>query len=123
MRETKLKKASQALTEIAIKGLQDKKGEDIICVDLREIEHAVCDFFIICTGTSNTHVSALADSVEEEVRKTINEKPWHAEGYENSEWILLDYVDLVVHIFQRDVRTFYNLEGLWADAKITNIEE
>jgi len=114
---------SEILVDIAIKGLQDKKGKNIICVDLRELDNSVCDFFILCTGTSNTQVNALADSVSEKVRKSINEKPWHFEGFGNAEWIILDYVTTVVHIFQQEARNFYNLEELWADAKITKIEE
>ena len=123
MGKTKEVKASQALLEVAIKGLQEKKGENIICVDLRGVENAICDYFLICTGTSSTHVNALADAVEEEVRKTLGDKPWHSEGFGNAEWIILDYVNTVIHIFQEESRSFYNLDGLWADAKITKIEE
>ena len=123
MGKKKQLKESEILIDIAIKGLQDKKGKNIVCVDLREIDNSVCDYFILCTGTSNTHVNALADSVSEEIRKTLHEKPWHAEGFGNAEWIILDYVTTVVHIFQEDSRNFYNLDGLWADAKITKIEE
>ena len=113
----------QQLIDVTVKGLQDVKGEDIICIDLREIDNAVCDYFIVCTGTSNTHVSALAGSVQKEVRNTLQDRPWHKEGFGNSEWILLDYVNVVVHIFQKEAREFYNLEGLWGDAKIIKIKE
>lgn len=116
-------KASQILSDVVIKGLQEIKGENIISIDLSTIENAVCDNFIVCTGTSNTHVSSLANSAEREVRETLREKPWKREGFGNAEWIILDYVNTVVHIFQNDSRNFYNLEGLWADAKITKIEE
>ncbi len=109
------------LAEMAVKGIQEKKGKDIVVVDLREIHHAVCDFFVICHGDSNRQVEAIADSVEEETHKSLNEKPWHKEGYENAEWILIDYVHVVVHIFHKESREFYSLEKLWADAKIEPI--
>lgn len=114
---------SQILVDVVIKGLQDKKAENIVTIDLRSLENAVCDFFVICSGTSNTHVGALSKAAEEEARKTLGEKPWHSEGFGNAEWILLDYVNIVVHIFQEEARDFYNLEGLWADAVITEIKE
>lgn len=123
MGKTKELKESQILSDVVIKGLQEIKGENIVYIDLSVIENAVCENFIICTGTSNTHVNALAGSVEKEVRKTLGEKPWKTEGFGNAEWIILDYVDTVVHIFQEESRNFYNLDGLWADAKITKIEE
>lgn len=120
---TKKVKESQLILDVAIKGLQEVKGENIVCIDLRGIENAVCDYFLLCTGTSNTHVNALANAVEKEVRETLKEKPWHKEGLNNAEWIILDYVNTVVHIFQGEARDFYNLEGLWADAMISEIEE
>jgi ribosome-associated protein len=110
--------ASQILTDVAVKGLQDLKGENIVSIDLRETGNAVCDFFVICSGTSNTHVNALSKAVQEEIRKTLSDKPWHSEGFGNAEWILLDYVNVVIHIFQEETREFYNIEGLWADAKL-----
>lgn len=109
------------ITEI-IKGIEDVKGEKISILDLREIENTVCEYFIICEGNSNTQVSAIAGSVQKHVGKSVKEKPWHVEGESNAEWILIDYVNVVVHVFQRPVREFYNLEGLWGDAKMTNIE-
>lgn len=123
--EKKKKELSEAqiLVDVLIKGLQDKKAENIVTIDLRGLENAICDFFIICTGTSNTHVSALAKAAEEDARKTLGEKPWHSEGFGNAEWVLLDYVNTVVHIFQDEARNFYNIEGLWADAIITEIKE
>ena len=109
------------ITEI-IKGIEDVKGEKITLLDLREIENTVCEYFIICEGNSNTQVSAIAGAVQKNVGKSVKEKPWHVEGESNAEWILIDYVNVVVHVFQRPVREFYNLEGLWGDAKMTNIE-
>lgn len=113
----------QLLIDVIVKGLQDKKAENIITIDMRKLENAVAEYFIICTGTSSTHVSALGGSVEKEVRNILKDRPWHTEGYQNAEWILLDYVNVVVHIFQAEQRNFYNLEGLWADAKITKLKQ
>ena len=109
------------ITEI-IKGIEEVKGENISIIDLREIENTVCDYFILCDGTSNTQVSAIAASVQKVVSKSIKDKPWHVEGEANAEWILMDYVNVVVHVFQKHVRQFYGLEELWGDGKITNIE-
>jgi len=111
----------QLITEV-ITGIEDVKGEKIIILDLREIENTVCDYFVICEGNSNTQVSAISGSIQKKVSKTLKDKPWHVEGESNAEWILIDYVNVVVHVFQKQVREFYNLEGLWGDAKITNIE-
>jgi ribosome-associated protein len=122
MGKTKELKESQILTDVVVKGLQEIKGENIVHVDLTGVENAVCESFIICTGTSNTHVNALARSAEKEVKETIGEKPWKTEGFGNAEWIILDYVNTVVHIFQEESRNFYNLDELWADAKITEIK-
>jgi len=90
---------------------------------LKNIPNAVSRYFVICHGTSRTQVEAIADSVENLVRKANGSKPWHKEGYENAEWILLDYVDVVVHIFQDQTRSFYKLEELWADAVISRYDE
>ncbi len=105
-----------------IKGIEDVKGENISILDLREIENTVCDYFIVCDGNSNTQVSAISGSIQKKVSKTLKDKPWHVEGERNAEWVLLDYVNVVVHVFQKQVREFYNLEALWGDAKITNIQ-
>lgn len=109
------------ITEI-VRGIEDVKGENISILDLREIENTVCDYFIICEGNSNTQVNAISGSVQKIVSKSLKDKPWHVEGESNAEWILLDYVNIVVHVFQKQVREFYNLEGLWGDAVITNIK-
>ncbi len=105
-----------------IKGIEEVKGENITILDLREIENTVCDYFIICDGNSNTQVSAISGSVQKIVGKNCQEKPWHVEGEGNSEWVLMDYVNVVVHIFQKNIREFYDLESLWGDAKITSIK-
>ncbi len=108
------------ITEI-IKGIEDVKGENISILDLRDIENTVCDYFILCDGNSNTQVNAISSSIQKNVSKSLKEKPWHVEGESNAEWVLLDYVNVVVHVFQRHLRTFYNLEELWGDAKITDV--
>ncbi len=112
--------ANDLITQI-LTGIEDVKGVDIQLLDLREIENTVCSYFIICNGTSNTHVSAIVNSVQKTVSKQIQEKPYHTEGSENAEWVLIDYVDVVVHVFQKHIRDYYNIEGLWGDAKTTEI--
>tara|TARA_B100001287_G_C22405614_1_gene399947 strand:+ start:158 stop:532 length:375 start_codon:yes stop_codon:yes gene_type:complete len=98
-------------------GISDVKGQDVEMIDLRKIENRICDFYIICSGTSNTHVSAILESIKKNVSKSLKEKPSHTEGEENAEWILLDYINVVVHIFQKHVREFYNIEELWGDCR------
>ena len=110
------------LTSI-IKGIQDVKGEEISVFDLRKIENSVCDFFVICSGTSSTNVKAIANSVQLETSETANESPWNSEGKVNAEWVLLDYGGIVVHIFTKETREYYALEDLWADAEISVISE
>ncbi|MFC6266971.1 ribosome silencing factor [Frigoriflavimonas asaccharolytica] len=112
----------QVLIDQIVSSIQDVKGEDIMIFDLSEIENSVAETFIICTGNSNTQVNAISGSVEKKVRNELGERPWHVEGTENAVWILVDYISVVLHIFQRDVRSFYDLEELWGDAKITVIE-
>ena len=109
------------LISLIIKGIDDVKGENIQLLDLRGIENTVCDYFIICSGNSNTQVNAISGSVQKVVSKEIKDKPWHIEGQTNSEWILMDYVNVVVHIFQKQIRDYYDIESLWGDAKITEI--
>ena len=123
MKKTSRKKESEQLVEQIINGIREKKGKDIVTLDLRKLPNAVCDFYVVCSGDSNTQVKALADSVEDEVRKSLNDKPWHVEGTTNAEWVLMDYVNVAVHIFQREPREFYNIEGLWADAVVKEYEE
>ena len=109
------------LTNI-IKGIEEVKGNDIDILDLRAIDNSACDYFVICNGNSNTQVTAIVNSVQKTVSKEIKDKPWHVEGMENAEWVLMDYVNIVVHVFQKQIREFYNIEGLWGDAKITTIQ-
>ena len=108
------------LTSI-IDGLEEKKAKNITILDLTKITNRAFDYFVIADAESTTHVDSIADSVEEVVRKQIGEKPHHTEGWENSEWILLDYVNIMVHVFQQQIRSFYRLEDLWADAEIIRL--
>lgn len=101
-----------------IEGVQRKKGEHIIDLDLTKLEYTECDHFVICHGNSNTQVEAIARSVEETVEEMTGENALHTDGYRNAQWILLDYSDIMVHIFQKEFRSHYDLESLWADAKI-----
>ena len=117
----KNKGTDQLITEI-VRGIEEIKGQDIEILDLREIENTVCDYFVICNGTSNTQVNAIVNSVQKLVSKALQEKPWHVEGSNNAEWVLLDYVHVVVHVFQKQIRDFYNIEGLWGDARSLKIE-
>jgi len=112
----------KALVDIIVKGIQEKKGENITLVDLRDIDNAVCDYFVICNANSNTQVNAIAGSIQKETLETLGDKAWNKEGTDTAEWILMDYVNVVVHVFQTPVRDFYALEELWGDAKITSIE-
>ncbi|MBN2776618.1 MAG: ribosome silencing factor [Bacteroidales bacterium] len=116
-----VKRGTKQETAILLKTINnailEKKGDELLNLDLTKIDNAVAAHFVICHGNSSTQVKSIADFVEKMVRDNVNEKPWKKEGYENSEWILLDYVDVVVHIFQAPAREFYKLEKLWADAK------
>ena len=118
----KNKASADELISLIILGIEEVKGVDINLLDLREIENTVCDYFIICNGTSNTHVNAIVSSIQKTVSKALKDKPWHVEGSENAEWVLMDYVNVVVHVFQKQIRDFYDIEGLWGDAKVTLVE-
>ena len=118
----KKEKNNDILIAQIIKGIEEVKGNDIDILDLREIENTVCDYFVICNGNSNTQVNAIVNSIQKSVSKSLKDKPWHVEGSENAEWVLMDYVNVVVHVFQKHIREFYDIEGLWGDAKVTSIE-
>ena len=112
---------SQILCNAIVEGMQENKAQDIVVLDMRNIANAVTDFFVICSGESSTQVDGISPTVTRHTRKTLKEKPWHQEGKTNSEWILLDYVSVVAHIFYKDARHFYELEDLWSDAVRTDI--
>ena len=116
------KASADELIALILQGIEEVKGHDINILDLREIENTVCDYFIICNGTSNTHVNAIVGSIQKTVSKAIQDKPWHIEGEANAEWVLMDYINVVVHVFQKQIREFYDIEGLWGDAKFTTID-
>lgn len=119
---TKLSKNSKLFKTI-IKSIQDKKGEDIVCLDLRKIPEAVADFFVICTANSSPQCKAIADNIDDEVYNVCGEKPYKQEGYQTQQWILVDYVEIVIHIMQPATRKFYKLEEMWNDADISAQEE
>lgn len=106
-----------------IEALEDNKAHQIVKVDLRKIENCFCRFFVICHGTSSTHIAGLADAVEDKVREDLDERPLHIEGLHTAQWVVLDYADVIVHIFDKEQRDYYQLEEFWADAKITEIVE
>lgn len=116
-----IKDKVQLLADAAVEGILELKGRNITIMNLKNIQNRVCDYYIICQADSNTQVNAIAGSVEEIIKKKTGEKPYRSEGFQNSEWILVDYVTVVVHIFQTHIRNFYNLESLWADAEITEL--
>lgn len=115
--------AHNLLVDAIIDGIQDVKGKNVVKLDLTDLKQSIADYFIICSGESSTQVEGIHQSIVRSTKKELNEKPWHTEGVGNAEWILLDYVDVVVHIFYKDVRKFYNLEDLWADAIRTDIPD
>lgn len=114
-------RVDELITAILV-GIEDVKGQHINILDLRGIENTVCEYFIICEGNSNTQVNAIVNSIQKKVSKTIKDNPWNIEGSENAEWVLMDYVNVVVHVFQRHIREYYDLESLWGDAKMTEIK-
>jgi len=123
MAKRKKSETSGMLADIIVKGMQEKFGLDIVKLNLSGIPNSITDYFVICHGASRSQVDAIADSVQAEVKKAVGGSPSHKEGFENCEWILLDYFDVVVHIFQEDKRGFYQLEKLWADAPRENVPD
>ncbi len=121
--KTKVNTNTIEIVNAAIEGILKKKGKEPVSIDLTKIENSVCKYFIICHGDSNIQVEALAESVEETIREELGEKVWHKEGVENATWILLDYADVVVHIFRKEYREIYKLEELWADGKLTQYND
>jgi ribosome-associated protein len=114
--------SADQLISVIISGIEDVKGNEINILDLRDIENTVCDYFIICEGTSNTQVNAIVKSIQKKVSKELKDHPWHVEGEDNAEWVLIDYVNVVIHVFQKHIRDYYDIESLWGDAKTTVIE-
>ena len=112
---------SKILLDNIIHSINDVKGDEICTIDLRNLKNNFCSYFVICNGTSNTHVNSIVGSIQKKVSKKLKEKPFNTEGEDNAEWVLIDYVDIVVHVFQKNIRDYYNLEELWGDALITKI--
>ncbi|MBT3443913.1 MAG: ribosome silencing factor [Flavobacteriaceae bacterium] len=117
----KPKSSEDALISNIITGIENVKGLDVRLLDLRDIENTVCNYFVVCSGSSNTHVNAIVSAIQKTVSKELKEKPFHTEGIDNAEWVLIDYVNIVVHVFQKHIREYYNIEELWGDAKTTEI--
>jgi ribosome-associated protein len=114
---------TSTLLDSIVEGMQEKKAKNIMIMNLTGIENRVCDYFVICDADSKTHVSSIADSVEDTVMKLTQEKAYHSEGHQNGEWILVDYINIVAHIFLKEMRDYYNLEALWGDAEVTLIND
>ena len=112
---------NQTIINCIVDSILDGKGEDVKILDLRGIENAFCEYFIICSGNSNTHVASMASNIERKVRNETKQKPWHVEGTENAQWVLMDYTNIIVHVCQKQYREYYDLESLWGDAKETTI--
>jgi ribosome-associated protein len=117
------KEQTSNLLDAVVEGMREKKAKNIMIMDLTGIEYRVCDYFVIADADSKTHVQSIADSVEETVLKLTSERAYHSEGHQNSEWILVDYINVVAHVFLREMRDYYNLEALWGDAKVTLIND
>ena len=123
MKETKAEANSDILAELVVKGMQEKKASNIVVLNLKSLKNAVSDYFVIASASSDTQLDAIASSIEEEIFKAVRQNPWQSEGRTNKEWVLLDYVDVVAHVFLKDKRVFYALEELWGDAAIKRIED
>lgn len=121
MAKKKILDETELLVNKIVEGIQEKKGENITIVDMSEIDNYVFRNFVICQGKSNAHVSSIADSIKDYVREQIKVKPFATDGYQNAQWIALDYGEVIVHVFQPELREFYNIETLWEDAKLTEI--
>ena len=112
----------EKLIETIVAGIQDKKGKDIVSLDLTGFDGAICSHFVVCNADSTAQVAAIADGIEEKVYEELHESPWRVEGKQTGLWVALDYVDVIVHIFQSDLRDYYRLEELWADAPMIRYE-
>ncbi|MGZ3898957.1 MAG: ribosome silencing factor [Bacteroidia bacterium] len=117
------KEQTSTLLDAVVEGMRERKAKNIMIMNLTGIEHRVCDYFVICDADSKTHVESIADSVEETVLKLTGEKAYHSEGHQNSEWIRIDYINIVAHVFLKEMRDYYNLEALWGDAEVTLIND
>ncbi|MBQ8501860.1 MAG: ribosome silencing factor [Bacteroides sp.] len=114
---------TKRLIQLITEGIQDKKGKKIIVADLTHIDDTICNYFVICQGNSPSQVTAIVESIKEFTRKGTGSKPYAIDGLRNAEWVAMDYANVLVHVFQPETRTFYDLEHLWADAKLTEIPD
>ena len=113
----------EKLIDTIVGAIEDKKGKNIVSLDLSGFDGAICSAFVVCNADSTTQVAAIADNIREEVRERLDIKPYNYDGYRNAQWIVIDYGDLMVHVFQPEVREFYNIEDLWSDARIELIPD
>lgn len=109
--------------ELILEAIKEKKGHEIVSIDLTEVENSICDCFIICHGESYTQVGAIAESIEKKLKEGADIRAHHVEGLQNSQWVLMDYFDILVHVFQEEFRSFYRLEELWADGEVTRVTD
>jgi ribosome-associated protein len=114
---------TETLNQWIVEGIRDKKGKNIVMLDLRHLDDAPADFFVICEGDSNVHVKSIADGVYSRVKEELFSTPLHTEGSMNARWVLIDYFNTVVHVFYPETRMFYELENLWSDAKVTEFAD
>ncbi|MDR0660173.1 MAG: ribosome silencing factor [Prevotellaceae bacterium] len=117
-KEIREEKETLGLLDVIVEAMFEKKAENIISLDLSSLDNSVCKYFVICNADSTTQVSAIAENVEDRTRERLGERVWRKDGFENSLWVVLDYGDIVVHVFQTECRNFYRLENLWADAEL-----
>ncbi len=122
-KKTSTPSQTTSLLDAIVEGMQEKKAKNITILNISKLENRVTDYFVVCDADSKTHVKSIADSIEDVVIKLTNEKAYHTEGHQNSEWILIDYINIVAHVFLKETREFYNIEGLWGDADITTIND
>lgn len=122
-KEVKDKKEAQGLLDVIVEAMLEKKAQNVISLNLSLLDNSVCKYFVICNADSTTQVSAIAENVEDSTREQLNERVWRKDGLDNSLWVVLDYGDVVVHIFQTECRNFYRLEDLWADAELKTYKD
>ncbi len=114
---------NKQIVDKIVEGIQERKGKNIVVVDLNKLQESPCCYFVICEGDSSVHVNSIANSIKDYVREQIKVKPYATDGFENSEWIAMDYGQIIVHVFQRHIREYYDIEHLWADAALIKIED
>ena len=119
----KQNRENKEIVDKIVEGIQERKGKNVVVVDLNKLPEAPCCYFVICEGDSNVHVNAVANSIKDYVREQIQVKPYATDGFETCEWIAMDYGQIIVHVFQRPARAFYDIEHLWADAKLVKIKD